>query len=363
MHEPVRNIRFAPGDESYPLISVRIHNFNYGRFLRQCFDSVIAQTYPNLEISFSDNASTDDSWEIALDYRDKYPEVVSIARNRKNFGPDANIVNCVFASHGKYTVQMCSDDVMVPDFIEKCVRTLEEHPECAFVMVHRSIIDGEGRITEEPPFYDRSCIIPGHEQAAVYMMAAINPSISQIMYVSSREAVHRVDFSKVLAGRWYGARIMDFNLCCDYDVAYLKEPLLQHRLHGANDSHVAAGNLMEIIGPFLLHRQFSEIARSRGMQGVIDNLDKATEKLSQLCLRYCTRFLSDDMLDVAERYFRLALALSLNIKSEPTYAKIKKFWKANDQERRIILDELKVGQNLMNREVSYSPPAGSIEIR
>ncbi len=69
------------------------------------------------------------------------------------------------------------------------------------------------------------------------------------------------------------------------------------------------------------------------------------------------------MLDVAERYFRLALALSLNIKSEPTYAKIKKFWKANDQERRIILDELKVGQNLMNREVSYSPPAGSIEIR
>ncbi|THF65688.1 glycosyltransferase family 2 protein [Pseudothauera nasutitermitis] len=345
-----------------PLVSVRIHNYNYGRFLRQCFESVLAQTYPNFEISFSDNASEDESWKIALEYQRRHPDRVSIARNRQNFGPDANIVNCVFQSSGKYTVQMCSDDVMAPDFIETCVRTLEAHPDCAFAMVHRGIIDGDGEPRTEPPFYDRSCIIPGHEQAAVYMMAAINPSISQVMYVSAREAAHRVDFSKVLAGRWYGARIMDFNLCCDYDVAYIDRPLLYHRLHGANDSHAAASNLMEVIGPYLLHLQFAEIARTRGMHGVLENLDRSTEKLGQLCLRYSTRALVEGFSEVAERYFHLAQALSPRVAEEPAFAALGKFWHADEDERQGILDALKNSENLVERAISYPPPAGSRSI-
>ena len=48
-----------------PLVTICIPNYNYGRYLRTCLESILKQTYANLEVHFSDNASTDDSYEIA----------------------------------------------------------------------------------------------------------------------------------------------------------------------------------------------------------------------------------------------------------------------------------------------------------
>lgn len=342
-----------------PLVSVRIHNYNYGRYLRECIDSALSQTYSNVEISFSDNASTDESWEIVLEYQERFPLLFNIARNRINFGPDANISNCIYPSKGKYSVQMCSDDTMEPQFLEKCVRTLESNPECAYVMVHRGIIDDNGIYSNEPPFYNCSCIIPGEEQAAVYMMAAVNPSISQIAYVTSRETLHRVDFSKVLAGRWYGARIMDFNLCCQYPVAYINEPLLNHRLHGSNDSQQAAANLIEILGPFLLYQQFAETAETRNIGHVTDKLIQAQEKLGKLCLRYCARFLIAGNRTIAEQYYYLAVALFPAVKSESIFETIRTYWHSDPEERATIVRQLQADPNLLTRQISYDPPSGS----
>ena len=56
-----------------PLVSLLVYNFNYGRYLAECFDSMLAQSYSNIEIIFSDNASTDQSWEIACAYAKKHP--------------------------------------------------------------------------------------------------------------------------------------------------------------------------------------------------------------------------------------------------------------------------------------------------
>lgn len=44
-----------------PLVSILIPNYNYARYLRHCIDSVVKQTYDNIEIIIQDNASTDDS--------------------------------------------------------------------------------------------------------------------------------------------------------------------------------------------------------------------------------------------------------------------------------------------------------------
>ena len=73
-----------------PLVSVIIHNYNYGDFLEQCLQSVVDQTYKNIEVLFSDNASNDKSWEIALSFSEKYPDTFSVSRHRRNQGRLAN---------------------------------------------------------------------------------------------------------------------------------------------------------------------------------------------------------------------------------------------------------------------------------
>jgi len=344
-------------DSDRPLVSVIVHNYNYGRYLRQCLDSVFTQTYPNVEICFSDNSSADDSWEIALDYSRRYPGVMNVTCNRMNFGSDANHLNCRINVRGKYLVTLCSDDAMAQTFVEKCVAALEIHRQCGYAMVHRSIIDAKDRLQEEAPFYSESCIIPGAKQASVYMMAAVNPSISQVMYNRAKT----VEKSHVggIAAQWYGARLLDFKMCCEYDMAYIKEPLLLHRLHGENDSSEAAEKLLEVIGPYVLQHQFAEIAATNALPEVAARLPQALDKLGNLCLRYCVRFLLAGNERLARRYFHLAPAISPDLETDPAHRELQSFWNSRGTEREQILAHLRKADNLASRTHSYPPPEGS----
>jgi glycosyltransferase involved in cell wall biosynthesis len=314
-------------DTAKPLVSILIFNYNYGRYLRECFESVFSQTYENIEICFSDNASEDDSWAIALEYANRYPGVFNLTCNRKNFGVDANFANCWLNARGKYVVELCSDDWLNAEYVSTCVELLERYPLAGFAMVQRTIIDHQGNSIEEPPFYNQTCIIPGAEQAAVYMMAAVNPSVSQIMYRKMMTLGKAATGG--LAARWYGTRILDFNMCCEYPIVYIKEALLNHRLHLQNDSLKASTNLMEVIGPYVLQHQFSEIASQYELSKVVERLPQSLAKLSRLCLRYCIRSLCSGDERCAIRYFSLAVAIFPEIDEDMTFKQIEKYWKSD----------------------------------
>ena len=51
------------------LVSILIPNYNYDRYLRECLDSVLAQTYDNFEVIISDNRSTDNSYDTISCYK------------------------------------------------------------------------------------------------------------------------------------------------------------------------------------------------------------------------------------------------------------------------------------------------------
>ncbi len=348
-------------DPNHPLVTIVIPNYNYGKYLRQCFNSVIAQTYENIEICFSDNNSTDNSWSIAQEYQEKYPGVMNISRNRKNFGVAANWLNCTESIKGKYYVQLCSDDAMMPTFVEKCVNVLEKYNETGFALVHRMIIDEDNNYTKEAPFYNESCLITGPEQAAVYMMAAVNPSISQVMYVKHKTIGKAPSGNNLGAGQ-YASRILDFNICTEFPIVYIKEPLVLHRLHSKNDSLRAAGNLMEVIGPYVLNQQFALIASINDMQKVTDRLPSSLEKLSHLCLRYCIRALLSKNATEAHRYFHLSIAISPTIIEDEQFKKLDSYWTSNEDIKKKIIDTLTLTDNFITRTISYKPPIGSIPI-
>jgi glycosyltransferase involved in cell wall biosynthesis len=361
VRQKVENNPSRPNMKNKPLVSVLIHNYNYGRYLRECLDSVFNQTYDNLEVVFSDNASTDESWNIAMEYVRKYPAQMTVIRNRKNFGPGPNLENCYAHIEGKYFCILCSDDAFAPDFVEKCVKALEANPEAGYAMTHRAVIDERGSRTEEPSFYNQSCVIPGPEQAAVYMMAAVNPSISQVMYVQTK--IHgKLPVENILS-RWYAQRLLDFNLCCEHAMVYINEPLLLHRVHSQSDQSQISGNLMEIFGQYILPHQFVEISlRGNDMNMVRERLPKALEKVGRLCLRYCVLSLSTGDETCALRYFHLAAAILPEIAEDAIFRKIQTYWTAGDTEKTAIIESLRSIGNLTHRSVSYDPPPGSIQL-
>jgi len=299
------------------LVSVIIYNYNYGRFLHDCFNSVLSQTYPNIEILFSDNASQDNSWEIALDYQSKFPNRIFVARNHTNFGTDANFRNCIAALRGKYFLVLGSDDVIHRDYISIAVRYLDTWPDVAFVMAHRYILDGFGTTSSEAPFYNGNYKLFPPSQAVVYMMAAVNPSISQVIYRKEPALARCVQGS--FASQYYGTRIMDFRLCLEFPVIYLSDALVGHRIHGINQSLEANSNLMEIIGPYVLNFQFAELARPFGFSKVTDKLEPAKHKLSTLALRYSRRAFHFGHLRLATQYLHLSAAIDPDSKDSAEY--------------------------------------------
>jgi len=349
-----------PSMAGRPLVSILCYNYNYGRFLRQCLESVFAQTFENIELCFSDNASTDESWDIALEFARRYPDQMCMTRNRKNFGPDANFANCKRMMKGKYYINFCSDDALHPQYVERCVNVLESHPNAGLAIVNRAIIDEQGQRIEEPPFYNQSCLIPGEEQAAVYMMAGVNPSVSQIMYRKAIEAGRSATGS--LVSRYYGTRILDFNISIDFDIAYLKDPLLLHRLHSQSDTNQADTSLLPVMGLYVLNHQFADIASVRNLDKVTGRLPQSIDKLAHLAVRYSVRSLlaKDDR--TARKYFHLAMAITPELPEDPIWKQLQEYWTADSLRKSKILLLLQNSDNLATRSISYDPPAGSIPL-
>lgn len=342
-----------------PMVSVCVYNYQYGRFLGQCLESIKTQTYQNIEICFSDNGSTDDSWKIALEFSSRYPKRISLTRNRQNFGAQCNQDNTMFDALGKYIVFLCSDDAMRPNFIERCVNLLEKHPDAAFAMVHRDVIDDKSEVTSEPPFYDRTCLIPGDEQTTVYMMTSVNPSISQCLY--RREKFLEKNLIGVHNSRWFGARILDFNLCCDYPMIYINEPLLLNRVHPMSEGAMIADNLLQCMGEYSLVHQFADKAASMGHLKTAGRLDEAIEKIGKLCLRYCARFLLQNDETTARQYFRLAESIFPDVAGDGMYQMLSGYWHSpNANAKAAIVADIDRQANFSKRTVSYPAPPGSI---
>src|SRR5690606_11487333 len=109
-----------------PLISVIIANYNYGRYLAETIESVLAQTYPNVEIIFIDDGSTDNSLEVAQ----QYPITILAQENQ---GVSAARNNAAQYARGEYVLFLDSDDLLYPDSLEALkVRLETEGPTAGF---------------------------------------------------------------------------------------------------------------------------------------------------------------------------------------------------------------------------------------
>ena len=101
--------------ESNPLVSVIIPVYNVEKYLCRCLDSVINQTYSNIEIILVDDGSEDNSGTICEEYKSRDTRIKVI--HQKNQGLSAARNNGFLESNGDYIVFVDSDDYVIKDYI------------------------------------------------------------------------------------------------------------------------------------------------------------------------------------------------------------------------------------------------------
>ncbi len=91
-------------------LSVIVANYNNERFIRECLESILNQTYKDLEIIVSDDASTDNSPAIIRGYEKKYPGVVKGIFTPVNRGVAQNRHEAILQAKSEYITTLDSDD-------------------------------------------------------------------------------------------------------------------------------------------------------------------------------------------------------------------------------------------------------------
>jgi glycosyltransferase involved in cell wall biosynthesis len=128
---------------SKPLVSIGLPVFNSENYLEVTIESILAQTFEDFELIISDNASTDRTAQICLDYVTKDPRV-HYFRNETNVGGGRNFNRALELASGKYFKWHAHDDLLAPTFIEKCVAVLANDPEVVLVHSRTARIEDDG---------------------------------------------------------------------------------------------------------------------------------------------------------------------------------------------------------------------------
>lgn len=106
-------------------ISIIVPVYNVQAYLRQCVDSILAQTYTNLEVILVDDGSTDSSGKICDEYRRLDNRVKVI--HQENQGVSVARNAGMAASTGSYIGFVDGDDIVDPHFVEYLKRAMDEH--------------------------------------------------------------------------------------------------------------------------------------------------------------------------------------------------------------------------------------------
>jgi glycosyltransferase involved in cell wall biosynthesis len=131
-----------------PPVSVAIPTYNCERYIGQCVESLLGQSYGDFELVISDNASTDGTEEICRRYAAADRRVRYVRRN-ENIGGPGNFRYVFSLCSGRYHKWSTADDYWHPEFLGEAVAVLDAQPEVVLCHPKTQLIDAEGRKIED----------------------------------------------------------------------------------------------------------------------------------------------------------------------------------------------------------------------
>jgi glycosyltransferase involved in cell wall biosynthesis len=173
-------------------IDVVVPNYQYGRYLGHCITSVLRQDIDRLRLLIIDNASTDDSLEVAQQLARSDPRVQVVAHS-SNLGHHASFNEGIDWASSDYFMLLCADDLLVPGCLSRAVAFMEAHPDVHLTFGRAARIQSDDSVPDVPAFQEASWhVMPGAELVEVVCRAGGRYSIDSSTVVVRTSAQKRV---------------------------------------------------------------------------------------------------------------------------------------------------------------------------
>lgn len=133
--------------KDFPLVSVLIPAYNHENYIQETIESIINQTYPNIELIILDDGSKDKTWEKITELKGKCENrfVKSHFETKQNEGTCITLNKLLKLSSGEFVYIIASDDLAKPQAIEKEVKFLQDNPDYALAIGDNEYVDSMGK--------------------------------------------------------------------------------------------------------------------------------------------------------------------------------------------------------------------------
>ena len=209
-------------------VTVIIPTYNRAGWLVQAIESLLNQTYSNIEIIVVDHGSTDDTRDVLEHYRHEIRAIYVENTPESPKGPSPAINAGLEAATGKYICRLDDDDLFLPLKVELQVKAFREAPEDVG-LVHSQffLIDETKYLSYVPRAYF------GRTETRLYLLSANR--LTQPTVMVKRECHEKVGFYdesiSIVEDYDMWVRILRY-----YDLRYIPLPLAKYRIHGSNSS-------------------------------------------------------------------------------------------------------------------------------
>lgn len=245
-------------DSSPPLVSVLMSAYNHERYVRESVESVLAQTYSNIELIVIDDGSRDSTPEILAQLAAEAAASGKRMRFRAkaNSGLSDTLNQCLAEARGKYICQLGSDDLMPLDKTARQVAFMEANPDVAVSGGNALNIDADGVIIDK-----RQRFPAQREICFEHLFANTGPGIVASTCMIRRDVLDR-------EGGWDPAipledMYMWFKLTSrGYRMVGLNDVLLYYRKHATNtykNVRYMYESMMKTIDPYREHVLYPQV--------------------------------------------------------------------------------------------------------
>jgi glycosyltransferase involved in cell wall biosynthesis len=226
-----------------PKVSICIPTFNSENYLREAIESALRQNDQDLEIVIVDNCSTDHTGALVKDFQKRGDRRIRFYKNDRNIGLVGNFNKCLEYAKGEYIKFLCSDDLLLPECIERMAAALDAHQSVSLVCSGRLFLNRHGEKLDFKKYSSAETIIRG-SSATTRCLFGKN-------YIGEPTAVM---FRKRDAGRYFREdlpQLMDMEMWLHLleqgDLLNIGAPLCTIRLHPGQMTHtnIESGKLID----------------------------------------------------------------------------------------------------------------------
>jgi GT2 family glycosyltransferase len=216
-----------------PLVSIFMFVRNGGKSLRRAVESVLAQTYPNIEFVVQDAVSTDGTLDLLRSYGDRI-KIVS----EPDSGPSEGLWRAMNRCTGEFVGSCLADEELLPDAVERAVRAFQQSPGTGAVTGDAWITDIHGKVT--------GSWTSGPFTLVDYLLASYSP------YFVSSFFRRDVLLSIGLREKTWNLNCVEFELWCRVashsQVEYVPHVLAKYAQHPGQLSNSFADSLIHVEG-------------------------------------------------------------------------------------------------------------------